>query len=441
MLTLEARNIYSLYSLAFFRFCFGLLMCIALIRFYAKGWIEDFYLAPRYFFAYYGFEWLAPPSSPVVLYSLYLLLFVLAVCIMLGWLFKPAIVGFFLLFTCTELWDKAVYLNHYYLISLLSFLMAFLPMNAVAALDCHLRRRPFTIRPGFVPHELLLKIQIGSVYFFGGIAKLGHDWLILGQPLKIWLSSNSAIPFVGPLLTLPAVAVVTAWFALLFDLSAPFLLYFGKTRPWIYGVVVLFHSLTAFLFPIGMFPWFMCVFTLVFFPGHWHKQFMTKLFSSQNGNLNLRHDSPAPRTGWVTGAFFLAQLLLPFRAWLYPGNPLWHEQGFRFSWRIMLMEKNGAVEYTVKVKQTGNEFVVSPAEFLTPRQVAQMSFQPDMILQFAHYLHGYFVQKGLGETEIRATAYASLNGKASQLLIDPETDLAVQRSGWQHKSWITEGPE
>src|SRR5690606_40737210 len=84
--------------------------------------------------------------------------------------------------------------------------------------------------------------------------------------------------------------------------------------------------------------------------------------------------------------FFLFQMLMPFRAWLYPGNPLWHEQGFRFSWRIMLMEKNGYVEYEVKVKETGETFGVHPSQFLTQKQVQQMSFQPDMILQFAHYL-------------------------------------------------------
>ena len=39
--------------------------------------------------------------------------------------------------------------------------------------------------------------------------------------------------------------------------------------------------------------------------------------------------------------FFFIQLLLPFRYFAYPGELFWNEQGYRFSWRVMLMEKKG----------------------------------------------------------------------------------------------------
>ena len=32
------------------------------------------------------------------------------------------------------------------------------------------------------------------------------------------------------------------------------------------------------------------------------------------------------------------QLAFPFRYLLYPGNIFWTEEGYRFSWRVMLME-------------------------------------------------------------------------------------------------------
>ncbi len=412
-------------------------MSIALTRFILKGWISDFYETPAFFFSYYGFSWASPPPQPF-LNGIYYILLLLAILIMLGLFFRTAIVLFFLLFTYTELWDKTVYLNHYYLISLLSFLMSFMPMNAVASLDCLYKRRQRPAGKTGAFSSSLLKIQIGSVYFFGGIAKIGSDWLFLAQPLKIWLSANAHLPVIGSLLAQPFTACATSWLAMIFDLSAPFLLYSGKTRHWIYPVVALFHVFTALLFPIGMFPWFMCVFTLIFFPADWHRRVMTLLFPGPRFQPIVTEQAPAVTVKGLAAFFFLFQALMPLRAWLYPGNPLWHEQGFRFSWRIMLMEKNGTVEYLVRVKETGKEFLVNPSGFLTPRQVQQMSFQPDMILQFAHYLHAFYLESGIGDTEIRASCYVSLNGKSSRLLIDPDTDLAVQKAGWHHKDWITD---
>ena len=49
----------------------------------------------------------------------------------------------------------------------------------------------------------------------------------------------------------------------------------------------------------------------------------------------------------------LVQLLLPLRAHLYGGNVLWHEQGMRFSWRVMVREKNGSVTFIVREPRDG----------------------------------------------------------------------------------------
>jgi hypothetical protein len=62
-----------------------------------------------------------------------------------------------------------------------------------------------------------------------------------------------------------------------------------------------------------------------------------------------------------------------------------------------------------------------------------MSFQPDMIAQFAHFLAeqwGYPV-------EVRAEAYVSWNGRSSQLLLDPTQDLTQVTVDLFHKPWVT----
>ncbi|HET9487923.1 MAG TPA: HTTM domain-containing protein, partial [Chryseosolibacter sp.] len=46
--------------LAVFRIAFGLLLFGSTVRFWAKGWIHDLYIEPKYFFPFYGFEFVKP---------------------------------------------------------------------------------------------------------------------------------------------------------------------------------------------------------------------------------------------------------------------------------------------------------------------------------------------------------------------------------------------
>jgi hypothetical protein len=45
---------------------------------------------------------------------------------------------------------------------------------------------------------------------------------------------------------------------------------------------------------------------------------------------------------------FIFQLVFPFRYLLYPNELFWTEEGFRFSWRVMLMEKAGYATFKVR---------------------------------------------------------------------------------------------
>ena len=134
--------------------------------------------------------------------------------------------------------------------------------------------------------------------------------------------------------------------------------------------------------------------------------------------------------------FFLLQLVVPLRHWLYPGNVLWTEEGFRFAWNVMLVEKTGHVTFTVREPSSGRELSVFPSDYLTAQQEKQMSFQPDMILEFAHYLAQKMQEKGWKDVAVYAEAYVSMNGRRSQLLIDPTVDLAKQSNSLWHKAWI-----
>jgi hypothetical protein len=147
--------------------------------------------------------------------------------------------------------------------------------------------------------------------------------------------------------------------------------------------------------------------------------------------------SPWQKLGFaVLAAHFVVQVLFPWRQLLYPGNACWTEQGFRFAWHVMLMEKTGQVDFRVVDNQDGKSWTVYPREYLSSLQHWMMSTQPDMILSFAHHLQEEWNAKGHRDVSVYADAWASLNGRPRQRLIDPEVDLGRQKEGWGHKTWI-----
>src|SRR4051794_14877229 len=109
----------SIAPLTVFRIAFGLIMFISLIRFTLKGWINEFYIAPRFHFTFYGFDWVKAPGE-IAIYILFGLLLISSLFIILGYYYKLSILIFFLVFTYVELIDKTFYLNHYYFISIIS---------------------------------------------------------------------------------------------------------------------------------------------------------------------------------------------------------------------------------------------------------------------------------------------------------------------------------
>ncbi len=68
-------------------------------------------------------------------------------------------------------------------------------------------------------------------------------------------------------------------------------------------------------------------------------------------------------------------------------------------------------------------------------RVKEMAMQPDMILQFAHFLKKHYEQRGVSNPAVRAEVYVTLNARPSKLLIDPQVDLTKMEDGWSHKSW------
>ncbi len=427
--------------LAVLRILFGLLMAGSMIRLWAKGWVEELYIKPEMHFSYYGFEWVRSLGDP----GMHLLVgFVLASALLvaLGLFYRFAIVSFFLSFSYLELIDKAYYLNHYYFISVLAFLLIFLPAHRYFSLD--VKRKP-EWKTDSIPAWMLwpVRLQVGLVYFYAGVAKLEYDWLVRAEPMQTWLPAHSQLPIVGSFLAQTWVAYLFSWFGAFYDLTVPFFLSSRKTRVFAYFFVVAFHVMTALLFPIGVFPWVMILLTLVFFPASFHLRILRFLGDqAQKGGERLEaalRPRPALRKAFATflALHFTVQILIPWRFLLYPGELFWNEEGYRFSWRVMLMEKAGKAFFKVRDPRTGGEEEVSVSDHLTAFQEKMMSTQADMILEFAHYLEDHYrKERGVEDPVVTVDAFCTLNGSGSLRFIDPEVDLSEKERGLQHKDWV-----
>ena len=100
------------------------------------------------------------------------------------------------------------------------------------------------------------------------------------------------------------------------------------------------------------------------------------------------------------------------------------------------MEKAGYAIFNVTDPETGRSFEVNNYDYLTANQEKMMATQPDMILQFTHYLEQQYRISGIADPEVRVECYVTLNGERSRLFIDPQRDLTQEKEGFHHKNWI-----
>jgi hypothetical protein len=441
--------------LAAFRVLYGLAMCVSMLRFTLYGWVDRLFVSPSFRFTYYGFDWVQPLPGPMI-HALFWTLAALSACVALGLCFRAAAFAFALGLSYVLLLDVSTYLNHYYLAALLAWLLAVSPAHRVASIDGWLSRRwrgnAATDRPATVAAAwlYLFRFQVGVVYVFAGLAKAQSDWLVHAQPLRIWLGAKTSLPVLGSLFTIDWVPLAMSWAGFLFDTTIVLWLLNKRTRLAAYAVVVVFHVSTHLLFSIGMFPVIMTIAALMFFEPSWPRELWRRI--TRRATSAIQAAPPAlPRAPIVrsthVAAFALAacycavQLALPLRSYLYyGGNVLWHEQGMRFGWRVMLRAKGGSTELAVRNLRTGREVYVNPSAYLTGTQEAEMSSQPDLILQLAHHVRQDFERRGLGPVEVRAITHVSLNGRRAAPLIDPEIDLARVRDSSARAPWILPAP-
>jgi vitamin K-dependent gamma-carboxylase len=416
-------------TIVFFRVLFGLIMLIEVSRYFSHGWISAYWIEPKYHFTYWPFHFISPlPGNGM--YYLFGLMGILSVCIMIGLFYRASMTLFFLCFSYQFLLEQTRYLNHFYLVILISFVMIFIPAHTSASIDSRIFKN---IRSETAPawSLWLLRFMVGIPYFFGGIAKINTDWL-QGYPLRIWLLSDLDFPVIGPLFQYHWMVLLMSYTGLLLDLLIVPSLLFKKTRKWAFPFIALFHIMNSQLFEIGIFPWFMIIATSLYFDPSWFRKFIN--FISGNAwsmktdpretgiqvNLSGKHKVIlASLAFWV-----FIQITVPFRHFFIPGSVHWTEQGHNYSWHMKLRSKSSKAIYTIVDKKSGRSGVIIPERYLTASQLDKVNESPYLIWQFCRIIKKEYEKVGL-DVSVYADVKASLNGRKYQQLVDPKVDMGI----------------
>ena len=421
-------------SLVYYRIAFGLIALWECWRYYDHDWISRYYIEADFHFKYYGFEWVTPWSGDGM-YWHFAAMALLSVMIITGTFYRLAAFLYWLAFTYFFLLERANYLNHFYLISLLSFLMILVPAHRAFSVDA--LRKPGW-RTDFVPAWPLymLRAQMVLVYFYAGVAKINEDWL-MGYPLRLWLPKRDDVPIIGPFFDELWVQLLFSYGGLLLDLLGGFLLLHRRTRMPTFLVFCGFHLMNSRLFGIGVFPWFSIATTLLFFPPDWPRRVLARLgLRSLPGAVG--EPAVSTRRAWVASLlalYFAVQILMPLRHWLYPGDVRWTEEGHQFSWRMKLRSKKGFAHFYVTDPVTGERNRVRNQNHLSRRQIRKMSVRPDLMLQFAHHIADEYSVEGVRPV-VTVKSMVSVNGREAQKMVEPDVDLARKYDSLATKGWI-----
>ena len=299
-------------------------------------------------FSYPGFAWIKPLPEPWTT-ALFVIMAIGSGLMVLGVCYRVASASVFVTFAYINLMDASIYLNHFYLMCVVAFLMTLVPADRRFAIR-HVAR---SVSDGLIPQWtiLLFRFQVFVVYFFAGLAKINRDWLV-GEPLRRWLPHTASAKTLEPLLGVTGTEFVRAvlsadvtvmalsYGGLVFDLLIGFLLLWARTRTAALILVVLFHVMNFIVFDIGAFPVMAVLLTTVFFAPDWPER-LARQVCSASPTRSVSRPPRLRRNVVVCGVFLWVglQCVLPLRHYLIPGNVSWTEEGHRFSWRMKLRDK------------------------------------------------------------------------------------------------------
>jgi len=425
-------------SISIFRILLGFILFLQSLYWVLAGFIQKNILEPTFLFPF--IEDLNPLPNFLMNFGVNGALLIGAFFIITNRFYKIGLILYLFSFTYLWLLCQGFFNNHYYLISIICFLLIF-------------SKTPFSKTEKIrIPrlYLFLLQLLIVTVYIVAGVNKLNPYWLIDTQPMthilsEVGLSEKS---FFIPMFS---------YLGLFFDLLIGPVLLLKRTR--LIGIIVafLFHLMNFIIFllaggEIGFFPFIMII-TLILFldPNQIElKHFVpnARLLSRQNYNKTIAS---------ILLVFLCLQIILPFRHVFFKGYVDYNGIGQRFSWRLKNMYKEPKTEGLAKfivltstndTVSTFNLFNVDQADIiLTDRQRTNLIYYPNIIPLFAKKTEKELkrkikeANKELKNKEfdliIKATCEISFMGRKSELLFNPDIDLTnISHSTCKTNTWL-----
>lgn len=407
--------------LGLFRILFGLCLVYEIFFYLQIDLINLGLRQPLMLFPYKGLEWirLLPGKGMEVL--LFLLL-ISALLITAGLLMRLASLIFLTGFSYIFFLDKSLYNNHLYLFLLLLIILNITNTDAALSLD---KKKHRTTLP--VWQLMIFQFQIIIVYFYGGIAKLNPDWLIMHQPVKLLMDNTDGFQ-----------TYIMIYGGLIFDLLIGFALLWKPTRVVAFIAALFFNSLNAIIFnDIGIFPFFMIASLILFVePGKVESWFKKNHQRKKDTTVSQEFRLTKPIQVFLF-LYILFQVLFPFRYLMYKGNVDWYGEAQRFSWRMKIQQRD-ITEFSLDVIDYDQKHILSlePNKYLTTAQILSLKLDPAMLLAFARFIEKDAKNKGMRKPVIRARLIVSFNGRPPQPVVDPEKDLCEINPNAPLSSWV-----
>lgn len=424
-------------GLALFRVVFGFLIAMEAFGAILTGWVQRTLVEPDFTFNFIGFDFLQYLQGPQ-LYVYFVVMGIFGVFVMLGFKYRVSMLLYALMWTAVYLLQKSSYNNHYYLMMLLCWIMAFLPANRWYSLDARINPE---IKSGSMPQWVLLVLilQVWIVYTYASIAKFYPGWLD-GSMAALLMRGKRDYWLVGDLLQQSWVHWAITYTGILFDLLIVPLLLWRRTRLAAFIIGIFFHLFNSIIFQIGIFPYMSIAFALFFFsPEILNRRFFPDKKVYIAGEVIV----PKHKNVLIIGfsIYFIFQIGLPSRHWFFKDDVLWTEEGHRLSWRMMLRSRSGTLQIYIADKDTGIREKYEHTALLGYKQQGAVKSKPDMMWQLAQRIKKLEQEKGR-DVGVYFDSFLSINGSEYSRFIDPDVDLAAEKwYPFKHHEWILPSPK
>ena len=424
-------------GLVLFRAVFGLLITTEAFGAIATGWVRRTLVEPPFTFNFIGFDFLQYLQGDLMYYY-FGIMGIFGIFVMLGYKYRVSMIAYAIMWSGVYFMQKSSYNNHYYLMMLLCWIMAFLPANRWFSVDAKINSE---IKSPSMPRWviLILILQVLIVYTYASVAKLYPGWLDASAP-ALFMSGKKDYWLIGDFLQVKWVHWCMAYVGIFFDLLIVPLMLWRRTRFLGFMISVFFHLFNSIVFQIGIFPYMSIAFALFFFtPETLQRRFLPQKKLYTDGEIII----PKNKTLLIgiISIYFLFQIGLPLRHWFFKDDVLWTEEGHRLSWRMMLRSKSGTLNVYVMDKATGEKKRYKYWDILGKKQNASVRTKPDIMWQLAQKIKEIEAAEGR-DVSVYLEAMVSINSGPYHPFTDATVDLAAEKwHPFKHSDWILPSPE